>query len=257
MSRPLLEAVALDVVIGGQTVCRGLDLALHPGESWAVLGRNGTGKTTLLHTLAGLRRSASGNIQLDGSPLDGLSRRAVARQLGLLPQDSTDLFPARVLETALIGRHPHLPPLAWEGDDEIAMARAALSEVGLDGMEERDVRTLSGGERRRLSIATLLLQAPRVALLDEPANHLDVAHLIGLLGLLRERVRSEGGVQMMVLHDVNLAVRFCDHALLLFGDGNSLCGPIDEVIDADTLQRLYDHPLAAVDGPHGRAWLPV
>jgi len=257
LAEPLLRTRALGVEIGGQTVCRELDLVLQPGQSWAVLGRNGTGKTTLLHTLAGLRPAMAGTIELEGRPLARLGRRDVARRLGLLTQESNDLFPVRVLETVLIGRHPHLPPLAWEGDAELAMARRALADVGLEGLEQRDIRSLSGGERRRLSIATLLLQEPRIALLDEPANHLDVAHLVGLLGLLRERTAGLGGVQMMVLHDVNLALRFCDHALLLFEDGTTASGPLDEVIDAATLARLYGHPLAAVDGPHGRAWLPA
>jgi len=256
VSDPLLQTTALDVSVGGRVVCNGLNLSLRPGESWAVLGRNGTGKTTLLHTLAGLRHPESGEIRLAGTPIDQLPRRAVAQQLGLLTQESADLFPTRVLDTVLIGRHPHLPPLAWEGGAELAIATEVLAKVGLSGMEARDVRTLSGGERRRLSIATLLLQAPRVALLDEPANHLDVAHLVGLLGMLRERVKSDAGTQMMVLHDVNLALRYCDHALLLFGDGSTTSGPVDKVINADTLQHLYGHPLAAVVGPHGRAWLP-
>jgi len=254
---PLLEATGLAVSIAGQAVCRDLDLAVRPGQSWALLGRNGAGKTTLLHTLAGLRPAAAGGLRLLGRELAALPRRQVARLLGLLPQETPDLFPATVLETALIGRHPHLDRLAWEGDADRALARAALAEVGLTGFEARPVTTLSGGERRRLALATLRCQAPRVALLDEPANHLDLRHQVELIGRLRARARSEGGALVMVLHDVNLAARHCDHALLLFEGGAHAAGPFAEVVDQATLTRLYGHPVVAVAGPHGRAWLPA
>lgn len=253
---PLLEARGLAVSIAGQVVCRHLDLALRPGQSWALLGRNGAGKTTLLHTLAGLRAAAAGDLHLLGEPLAALPRKRVARTLGLLPQDSPDLFPATVLETALIGRHPHLGGLGWEGADDRALARAALAEVGLAGLDARAVTTLSGGERRRLALATLRCQAPAVALLDEPANHLDLHHQVALLGGFRARARAEGGVLLMVLHDINLAARHCDHALLLFGDGEHAAGPFNAIVDAAALTRLYGHPVVPVAGPHGTAWLP-
>ncbi len=253
---PLFTARGMRVSIAGQAVCRDLDVALQPGTSWALLGRNGAGKTTLLHTLAGLRAPDAGRIELMGDDLATLPRKTVARRLGLLPQDTPDLFPATVLETVLIGRHPHLAGLAWEGAEDRVLARAALEEVGLDGLEARPVTTLSGGERRRLALATLRCQDPAVALLDEPANHLDLKHQVALLGTFRERARIKGHALLMVLHDVNLAARHCDHALLLFGDGQHLAGPFDEVVDEAALTRLYGHPVVPVAGPHGQAWLP-
>ena len=254
---PLLEARGLRVSIAGQRVCEGLDLALRPGMSWALLGRNGSGKTTLLHTLAGLRPMEAGTLHLLGDDLATLSRRAVAQRLGLLPQDTRDLFPATVLETALIGRHPHLATLAWEESRDREIARAALAEVGLSGFEARPVTTLSGGERRRLALATLRCQAPRVALLDEPANHLDLRHQVTLLGSLRARTRERGDALLMVMHDVNLAARHCDHALLLFGEGEYAAGVFADVVDTRSLSRLFGHPVESVAGPTGKAWLPA
>jgi iron complex transport system ATP-binding protein len=252
---PLLGCRELQVEIAGRSVCAALDLEIHPGSSWALLGRNGVGKTTLLHTLAGLRPATGGTRCVDGVRLEQIPRRRLATRIGL-PQDNRDLFPASVLETALIGRHPHLRGLAWEGPGDLALARDALAAVGLAGFEARTVTTLSGGERRRLAMATLLLQQPAVALLDEPANHLDLRHQVELLGLLRRTQAERGGALLMVLHDVNLATRFCDHALLLFGDGETLAGPLGAVLDAASLERLYGLPLVAVDGPLGTAWLP-
>ncbi len=151
-----LQAQALTVRIGEVQVCRELDLQVREGESWCILGRNGTGKTTLLHTLAGLRTPAGGNIILNDRSLAAQPRRAVARQLGLLAQDHRDSFPASVMETALIGRHPFLGPLQWESHQDRRSARRALRAVDLQDFEQRNVATLSGGERRRLGIATLL-----------------------------------------------------------------------------------------------------
>ncbi len=253
---PLLQAQGLDVAIGARTLCRGLDLTLQGGECWAILGGNGVGKTTLLHTLAGLRAPAAGSVLLEEQTLDRLPRRRVARRLGLLPQDSVDPFPASVLETALIGRHPHLGRWQQEGPDDLARARAALEAMSLSDLAARRTDTLSGGERRRLAVATLLTQDPQLLLLDEPTNHLDLHQQIVLLERLRGLAGAGRGV-LMVLHDVNLAARFCDHLLLLFGDGSWQAGAADPLLDAALLSRLYGHPVAAVAGPAGtRAFLP-
>jgi len=257
MSGALLATEALRVEIGGKRIGGGLDLAVAAGETWAVLGANGAGKTTLLHTLAGLRPPAAGRVQLDGRPLAAQRPRDVARRLGILLQDSADPFPTTVLETALIGRHPHLGPWEWEGADDRALARAALAEVDLAGLESRPVDSLSGGERRRLALATLLVQDPALYLLDEPTNHLDLHHQVHLLGHLRARARERGGALVMALHDVNLAARFCDHALLVFADGEVLHGRTDELLRPGHLSCLYDHPIEAVEHNGRTAFLPA
>jgi len=252
----LLACHDLTVTVGGKRVCAGLNLSFAPGQCWGLLGANGTGKTTLLHTLAGLRLPAGGEVRLRQRPLQTLPRRELARLLGLLPQDSQDPLPATVLETALIGRHPHLPAWRWESEDDLALARAALAAVELDRAERRQVDTLSGGERRRLAVATLLTQAPLVCLLDEPANHLDLRHQISLLELLRRRARDHGGLLLMSLHDLNLAARFCDHLLLLFGDGETMAGPAERMLKPEHLKRLYGHPIVLVDDSGRRAFIP-
>jgi iron complex transport system ATP-binding protein len=253
---PRLEAQQLDIRIGGIDICRRLDLHIDAGQSWGVLGRNGSGKTTLLHTLAGLRTPEGGGVHLDGLALSSLGRRSIARQIGLLPQDHQDAFPASVMETVLIGRHPHLRPLEWERTADYAAARDALRAVGLENMESRAIATLSGGERRRLGIATLLVQDPRVLLLDEPTNHMDLHHQILILDLLRARALSGAKSLVLVLHDPNLALRFCDHFLLLYGDGETLQGSAAAVLTQPNLERLYGHRLESLQSPRGTVWLP-
>ena len=254
---PLLEASRLTVGIGGKTICRELDLTLHAGERLAILGRNGAGKSTLLSVLAGLRAPQAGAVRLGGASYDALGPRAAARIRGWLPQARVDAFASTVLETALVGRHPHLARWDWESEDDVRIARAALAAAGLAEFEQREVQTLSGGERQRLAIATLLTQAPRLFLLDEPIAHLDLNHQIAALELFAACTREEGVACAMVLHEPGLAVRFCDRALLLFDDGTTALGTIDEIVTADTLARLYGHPLREIRDGRQRWFIPA
>lgn len=252
----MLETRALDVAVGGRTVVRDLSFSLAAGEQLAILGRNGAGKTTLLHTLAGLRVAAAGSVQLCGAPLTSQAMRQVARLRGVLLQQQLDAFPATVMETALIGRHPWLDRWAWEGAADEAMAIEALKAVGLEGFATRDVHTLSGGERQRLAIATLLTQSPQLALLDEPLTHLDLNHQVAVLELFSRRARETGLAVIMVVHDVNLALRYADRALLLFGDGTQREGPVAEVMQVELLSRLYGHRLREITDHNQRYFVP-
>ena len=243
MSASSLSARGLDVAVAGRTLVRGLSMSLTGGETLAILGRNGSGKTTLLHTLAGLRQPEAGTVDLCGKPYPSHEPRAAACLRGLLAQTQTDAFPASVLETALIGRHPHLGRWAWEGAADERIARDALSAVGLQDLESREVHTLSGGERQRLGIATLLTQQPLLYLLDEPLAHLDLAHQIAMLELTRRYADECGAAFVIVMHDMNLALRYCRRALLLFGDGRWLEGPSEDVLSVENLSELYGHDL--------------
>jgi iron complex transport system ATP-binding protein len=253
---PLLGTRALDVSIAGKQVCHDLNLKLRAGTCLGVLGANGIGKTTLLHTLAGLRTADSGEIFLAGADITMLSRRRIARQLGLLVQQQEDSLPASVLETALIGRHPHIDFWRWESHADVAIARRMLKLTGLDGLEQRIQTHLSGGERRRLAIATILAQDPGVFLLDEPAQQLDLQHQISLLELFARLAYQQDRLVVTSLHDVNLAARFCSHVLLMFGAGETLVGPTREILTAANLTRLYRIPVLPVTWPGGTLFVP-
>jgi iron complex transport system ATP-binding protein len=228
----------LDVAVASRRLVRGLTLSVGTGQFVAVLGRNGAGKTLTLHTLAGLRPVAHGSVQVGGRELAAWPRRELARRLALLPQSIEDAFPSTVLDTALIGRHPHLDFLQWEGPDDRQRALDALAAVDLADLAGREVGTLSGGERRRLAVATVLTQDAALNLLDEPTNHLDPHHQLDVLALFRARA-DRGGTVIATLHDATLAARFADSVLLLFGDGEWSYGPTSEVLSATALSRLY------------------
>ncbi len=160
-------------------------------------------------------------------------------------QNEEDPFPMTVMDAAIIGRHPHIGFWGWESEQDYTITRDVLASLDLDNMDMRLIETLSGGERRRLAIATVLVQDPDTLLLDEPINHLDPHHQLGVLRLLRARAKT-GKAVALSLHDANLAHRFCDTALLLFGDGEWQFGPADSVLTVDNLSRLYRIDVRAI-----------
>ena len=256
MSSPLIETRQLVVEVGGRCVVNHLDLAVAAGERVAILGRNGAGKSTLLSTLAGLRKPAAGAVLLDGEDCLLMPPRQAALRRAWLGQFQTDPFGSTVLETALTGRHPHLGRWDWESTRDAELARNALQAVGLAGMEKRQIHTLSGGERQRLAIATLLTQAAPLYLLDEPLSHLDLNHQMAVLELFASAARDCGAGLIMVLHDPALAHRFCDRALLLYGDGRTESGAVDAILTAKTLSELYGYGLRQLEDAGHRCFIP-
>lgn len=251
----MLETRHLSLHIAGRRLCEDLTLTLRAGESWAILGANGSGKTTLLHALAGLRPAKPETVLLAGRPLEQYKPRERARRMALLLQDPEAGFAGTVMDAVLIGRHPHVPAFAWETQADHALARVALAQVDLAGFETRLLSTLSGGERRRVAIATLLAQAAPIRLLDEPTNHLDLRHQVQILSLLTRR--TDAHLNVLVLHDVNLAVRFCTHGLLLLGDGAHAFGPLRQLLNPARLTRLYGCRIERVETPLGPVFLPA
>ena len=247
---PGLAAARLTVRAGARELVRELTVRFAPGEVVAILGRNGSGKTLTLHTLAGLRAAAGGEVLLDGAPLLQFKRRSVALRVGLLPQDLEDAFVTTALETVLIGRHPHLALWQWETAEDERLAREALAAVDMRDFAARRTDTLSGGEQRRVSVAALLAQQPGIFLLDEPTNHLDPHHQLAVLGLFRA-LADQGRTVIITLHDPTLAARFADRALLLFGDGRWSLGPVGSALTAATLSELYLAPMIEL-GRDGR-----
>lgn len=247
MSHPCTLAVRqIEVAVGARRLVTGLSLEFAAGEFVAILGRNGSGKTLTLHTLAGLRPPQGGEVCLDGVALESLSRRAVALRLGLLAQDDEESFVTTALEAVLVGRHPHLKLWQWETLEDERIAHQALAAVDLEDFAGRRTDTLSGGELRRVAVAALLAQEPSVFLLDEPSNHLDPAHQLEILGLFRE-LCTAGRTVIAVLHDPTVAARFADKALLLFGDGRWAAGPARELLNAQSLSELYQSPMLELE----------
>ena len=243
---PLIECERVSLEAGTTQLVSGLDWGLKPGECWGILGPNGCGKTTLLQALAGLHPVAKGEIRLLGSPVDKLPRRAIARHAGLLFQETHYPFPLRVRELVRAGRYAWQSWNGAESEDDEEIVEMALSAMHLQELAERSVNTLSGGERRRVALATLLSQRARVQLLDEPENHLDPGIRLKLLEGFIQQLDSRRQAAVMVLHEPGLAVRLCSHLLLLFADGSWSMGQTGEVATEANMTRLYGTQFHAV-----------
>ena len=255
-SRSVLRLRGVRICAPGRVLLDGLHLDIRAGEAWCILGPNGSGKSSLLHVLAGLRAPDAGSVALFDKPWPQWRPRAAARLRGLLLQDQSDAFSAPVLETVLVGRHPHIGRFGWEGAEDLRRAHEALERVGLAGFAQRDVLTLSGGERQRVALATLLAQDPALFLLDEPTAHLDLAHQASALEHLSMLVRSERRCIVFATHDCNLALRFASHALLLGGPGGIVHGAAEDVLEAERLSRLFAFPLAWAQTQEARGFVP-
>ena len=246
MSEPArLRLRNLSVAVADRRLVDALDAEFAAGEFIAILGKNGAGKSLTLQTMAGLRPPSAGSVELDDEPLDALERRSVARRLALLPQSAGSAFPGQVMDTVLIGRHPHIGTLQMPSADDRAIARRALDEVELSSLAERDIGSLSGGELRRVTIAQCLAQTPEIYLLDEPSNHLDPRHQLSVASLFAEKAK-QGATVVAVLHDINLAQRLADRVLLLYGDGSWRLGPCGDVMTDTNLSELFDVAIDAV-----------
>ena len=229
------------ISVAGRVLVRDLQLNIEAGTFVCILGRNGVGKTLTLHALAGLRPLLAGAVSLGGAALVNLSRRQIAQRLGLLLQVQDDTFPVTVIESALMGRHARLGFWQWESAQDRLIAMDALKVFGLSGLEQRMIMTLSGGERRRVALATLLVQNPDIWLLDEPTNHLDPHHQLEVLDKLSGLAR-DGKCVIATLHDPTLAARFSNYVLLLHGDGGWEFGPTNDLLVPTKLEGLYRTP---------------
>jgi len=231
----------LTLQIGETQVCDSLNVNFECGESWAILGVNGVGKSTLLHTLIDLESKTSDVIRIDDMDLTAYrkNRKLLARKTGILLQDYEYNFTCTVIDAVLVGRHPFAPQWQWNQDHDISIAENALNIVGLSKFRDRTIDTLSGGEKRRMNIATLLAQDPTYFLMDEPTNHLDLHAQITLLDMMKSHIREKNRTTVMVMHDANLAKRYSEKTLLLFGNGHWMAGDSEALINKENLERLY------------------
>jgi len=257
MSAPasfILQAQQVSLQVGSRILLEGLDWQVRPGEFWCVLGRNGIGKSTLLHAAAGLQPTHAGQWQLLGQPLQGLSPAEMARHRGLLLQQQHDAFSMPVIEAVLAGRFVHHGGWQATAEDE-DLSLESLERVGLSSLAAADLLQLSGGERQRVGLATLLAQDPDLYLLDEPTSHQDVAAQLQLMTLLCELAAGGKGV-VASCHDINLASRFATHVLLL-AEGRRWAGPAQEICRPAALEAAFGCRFVQVETDGMLQFLPL
>jgi len=212
------------------------------GSITAILGPNGAGKTTLLHLALGWLHPATGRISLFGTDLHALTPRLRGKTQSLLPQKEPTGFEYTVLEYVLLGRAPHLKPLAAPGERDIRIATNALSQTTILPLEYQSISRLSGGETQLLLLARSLTQEPKLLLLDEPMNHLDLKHRKEILELLLDW-RAEGKTAVLTTHDPETAALLADRLILIFPGGGMISGTLAELFTGEHLSELYGLPI--------------
>jgi iron complex transport system ATP-binding protein len=206
-----LSTKSLTLAYDGAPIIHNLDLAIPSGQITALVGPNGCGKSTLLRGLARLLKPRAGAVYLDGKTLLKLSTKAVAKQLGILPQGPVAPEGLTVRDLVAQGRFPYQNWLQqWSKEDE-RLVESALATTSMTDLADRSLDTLSGGQRQRAWLAMALAQDTEILLLDEPTTFLDLAHQVELLDLLYELNQSQGRTIVMVLHDLNQACRYADY----------------------------------------------
>ena len=223
-----------------------------PGEIVAILGPNASGKSTLLQLIAGVLQPLSGRILLNGFVIHSLNPRTRAQRIAMVQQESRLLFPARVWEFVLQGRHAHGRSLRFESSDDMVIVQNALMQVGAAALSDRFMDQISGGEKQRVILARAIAQQPLLLLLDEPTLHLDIAAQVGLLDALRRLAARNRYTVIVVTHELNLAAEYADTILLMQSGRCLRVGPPAAIYQRELLEQVFQVPLKVEMAGHGR-----
>ncbi|WP_084495773.1 ABC transporter ATP-binding protein [Nocardia shimofusensis] len=224
---------------GDRIIVDGLSLDIEPGVVTTVIGPNGCGKSTLLRSLGRLLRPSAGRVVLDGKAISSMKTKDVARIVGMLPQTPVAPEGLTVADLVARGRHPHQSWLRqWSADDETEVM-AALDQTGIADLADRPLDELSGGQRQRAWISMALAQGTDILLLDEPTTYLDLAHALEVLDLVDRLHEELGRTVVMVLHDLNLAIRYSDRLVVMRQGRIITQGSPTEIITTDLLREVF------------------
>ena len=246
------NAADLSVRIGTTTILEHVSLDFREGEVTALLGHNGSGKSTLLKLLARQMSPSSGEVLLKGKSFKTTGAREFARWVGYLPQHPPATDGLTVRELVALGRYPWRGPLGRYTDEDHRIIDRALTDTGLEYFQHRSVDTLSGGERQRAWIALLLAQQTRCLLLDEPISALDVKHQVETLRLVHYLAKERDLTVIVVLHDVDLASRFCDRLVALKAGKLVADGSPADIMDSGILETIYGVPMGVMERAPGQ-----
>jgi iron complex transport system ATP-binding protein len=238
--RELIRVDQVSFAYGAIEAVKDLSFSVAKGEVFGLLGPNGSGKSTVVRLLSRVLTPRSGRVSLASRDLGTYSREELARQVAVVPQETTIELPFSVLEVVLMGRSPHLRRFGFERAEDLAIAHWAMEQTGVYDLAMREIHELSGGERQRVILARALAQEPRVLLLDEPTAFLDIKHQVEVYDLVKTLSRQNGLTVVAILHDLNLAALYCDR-LALLKSGRLFClGTPEQVLTYTNIKAVYE-----------------
>ena len=236
---PVLQAESLVCGYDNLPVLKSICLKLSPGDFVGAIGPNGCGKSTLIRALSGVLPAQSGQVTLGERPVSQMSRREIARQIAVIPQDTTTTFSFSVLEMVLMGRTPHIGRFKAAGPRDLKVCQWAMDRTHSLNLQDRPITALSGGERQRVFVARALAQEPKILLLDEPTTHLDLNHEVEILDLLNELNREYKMTLFCASHDLNITAEYCSQLLLMQEGRVVAAGSPDEIITPENISNVY------------------
>lgn len=246
---PLFELHNASFSVENRVLLKPLTLTLPARHVIGLIGHNGSGKSTLIKLLARQQTPTDGAISFEGRRLEKWRDRLFARKVAYLPQQAPGAAGMLVGELVALGRYPWHGPLGRFGAEDKRMVEEAMELTDVAIYRDRIVDTLSGGERQRVWLAMLVAQNPDCLLLDEPTSALDIAHQVEVLALVRRLTEARGLGVVVVLHDVNMAARFCDEILALHSGTMIARGTPDEILTPDQLQTIYGTRMGVMRHP--------
>lgn len=247
--RAVFELEGIRFNASERTLLDGIDLSFDAGCVYGLIGHNGSGKSTLMRLLARQQAPSAGRIAYRGMPVGQWTHRAFAREVAYLGQHLPAATGLTVRELAELGRYPWHGALGRFDEGDHACVDAALEQTGVVSFADRLVDTLSGGERQRAWLAMLVAQEGRCLLLDEPISALDVAHQVEVMELVRSLSHQRQLTVVVVLHDINIAARYCDRLVALHGGRQLADGSPEEIVRPEMLARIYGVTMGVIQHP--------
>ena len=235
-----LEVKGLKYSYNKYPVLDGVDLDIREGEILGLLGPNGCGKTTLLKNLNKNLSPMGGCIMLDGTDLDTLAKRDIAKTVAVVPQTNEIRFSFTAREIVSMGRMPFQRTMEGESREDARIVDEAIEKVGLTHLASRHINTMSGGERQRVMIARALAQTPRILLMDEPTLHLDISTQLEALDLIYELSKKSGLTVVIVSHDLPMVAKYCDRIAMIHDHKVMCCGTPEEVLSPENMRIVFN-----------------
>ncbi len=240
VSSAMIATQGLTFAYTEEPVLSNISLNFQAGEFTGVIGPNGSGKSTLLKLIGGILPSASETVFFKNRELSHYKKKELAVSIAWIPQEKQMAFPFKVIDIVLMGRHPYLSPLSFEGKDDYQIAEDAMKQTQVLEFAQRSFNEISGGEKQRVMIASAISQKPDVMLLDEPTSALDIKYQIEVLNILKRLNEDENKSLILAMHDLHLASKFCKR-LILLKKGQVFCeGTPAEVLKKEILEDVYE-----------------